>query len=304
VENDKSLLKWSVAAVATVVVCFLLGYFVLPNRRETLPESIVEVPRKAPETAAPKKPTGSDGPGRLALQDVTARKTAEQQAEQDRVRAETPPATADQGATGGETPPDDGAIVLEPDNASVPPPDPDVAEPASTPAQSGTQTPPSAPERSKPAPEPKTTPDPQKAVPSRPGTVPRTAAEPRPNRPGAKRTPKQSERVAATRPNPDRQRPKLSEPPPPKSDIGAAGPKDTASAVETNGLLRVRVGGTVRKRSATDTLVNRLRDKGFKPMVLPDDGGYVIQIGAFRDKAGAQRQVQLLENAGFSAVVR
>lgn len=304
-ENDKSLLKWSVAAVATVVVCFLLGYFVLPKGRDDMPEKIVQEPAPSPAAQSPAPSADTTQPDRLALRDVTAKKAEEERAEADRLRSDAAATPAEPGKEDPSV--DSDSMVLEPDNAAVPPPDADAGTPTNETTSPGVPpatNPPAAPTSAQePKSPPATKPISDRA--SAPSTAPSKTQSPervpeRPNLP-----PKRSDKPKSdeTRSRPDR-RPKLSEPAPPKAEVRPAGTRETVPNPDRSQLLRVRVGGVAKKRAETDAVVNRLRDKGFKPMVLPSDGGYVVQIGAFRDRAGADRQRALLSKAGFDAEIR
>lgn len=246
-DNDKSLLKWSGAAVATVVVCFFLGYFILPRTRGDEPQPPAPTPSPEP-TPAPRQLAVEAVPTqRLTLNDITAQKEAErrkleERKKQDALAAEKAARDAETAAGGGA---EDGTLTLTPDNGAIPPPD------GTPPPTDGTTAPP----------------------------------EPATDNPGA---------------------PRVSVPPP-AGDVKPAGTEPRTGAERPTGsdsLFRVRVGDPVASRSAADTLAGELRGRGFQPIVLKTDRGYVVQMGAFRDRKGAEEKQKELADKGYDAHIR
>ena len=69
-------------------------------------------------------------------------------------------------------------------------------------------------------------------------------------------------------------------------------------------LTRVRVGGRAIPRERAERTVASLRSEGFSPALLPDGKGFVVQVGAFRDRKGAEAVADQLRSKGFFPSLR
>ena len=74
-DSDNPTLRWSLAAVGVVVVCFCLGYFVFGSKGSTAPEVAVASPSPEPTPAALPVTMVNNQP--LQVEDITAEKEAE-----------------------------------------------------------------------------------------------------------------------------------------------------------------------------------------------------------------------------------
>lgn len=250
-DNDKSLIKWSGAAVGTVIVCFFLGYFILPRGRTDEPTQ---------ETAMAATPTPTPAPQplvaepvvtqRLALTDITEKKEAERRRLEEKQKQETlaaEKAARDAEAAAAEGNADgDGSITMTPDTGAVPPSDGGIPEPNGVP----------------------------------PGDA-------KPVREGAEGPPT----------------PKVSVPPP-TGDVVPAPERRSPDPATNDNLFRVRIGDPHASRGPADSLASELRGRGYQPIVLKTDRGFVVQIGAFRDRKGAEEKQKELAASGYDARIR
>lgn len=287
-DGDRSLVKWATAAVATVVGCFLLGYFVVPWGREATPAPAPE-PAPVPAKEAGEKAASAPPPARLQVTDITDKKRAElrrrEEALQEAARraAEQDRVTAD----------DDSqmSVTLEPDTAVQPKPDepdaPDNTVASVPPEKPSTK---SEPNDDKPRAAPDT------AAAQAKSTAPRrSTSEPAPEIPvpNAKRPETTSKRPPKEKATRRREQP--------ESIQRRPQPEGTATP---SGLTKVRVGNGPSAKASADRLARRLRSKGFTPAVLPEGDGYIVQLGAFKDRKGADSVADKLRASGFDPVLR
>lgn len=67
-------------------------------------------------------------------------------------------------------------------------------------------------------------------------------------------------------------------------------------------MYRVQVGAFGVKNNA-DTMLSKVKSKGFDAFITQIDGMYKVQVGAFSVKANAEAQIQKVKNAGFDAFI-
>lgn len=139
-DSDNPTLKWSLAAVGVVVVCFCLGYFVFGSKAPRLASEPSVVAQATPSPVPSGLPiTVVDNQG-LQIEDVTAEKEAQQKRkeEEERKKREAAQKAAEE-------------ALLEPTPApeETPVEDPDVPTPSPEPDKTGENT-----EKEKPTPAP------------------------------------------------------------------------------------------------------------------------------------------------------
>ena len=222
-DNDNSLLKWTGAAVGTVVVCFLLGYFILPKgggAQEPSPQIAAASPTPSPSPMPLQESTTKP----LKLKDITEADAEARRKEEERKAAEAAQAAlAASPSPTPEAPPDENGTEVVVDN------------------------PPTSGDAPPPTPEP--TPEPKSETP---------------------------------RPTP---------PSPPVRTVPDA-------------LYRVRVGDSYATRDDAESLAGELRGRGFQPIVIKAGKGFAVQVGAFKERKGAEEKQKELTNNGYDARIK
>ncbi|WP_395091202.1 SPOR domain-containing protein [Armatimonas sp.] len=118
-------MKWSLAAVGVVVVCFCLGYFVFGSKGGTPENIVVATPTPAPPPSLPVTMVDNHG---LQVEDITAEKEADrkrrEEAEKARLAAKLKLEQEQEQAKLVEPTPDPD-VTATPDPDAMPTPDPD-----------------------------------------------------------------------------------------------------------------------------------------------------------------------------------
>lgn len=303
-DGDRSLVKWATAAVATVIGCFLLGYFVVPWGREATPAPTND-PEPKPVKVAETPPVEPSGPARLDVTDITDKKREESLRREQALREAAERARElDPEADSGDS--DSMTVTLEPDSSVEPSAGDTTAEGSDSGASSAQAADPNSP----PAPGTRPQGDPPGKRPS--GPAPGVSERPQVDRPG-KRTRRTD--AAPDIPAPDKPVPPPSDPDPDKPTPRQRNDRrrakkpeqrrtDRTSAPDGAPLTKVRVGDRATSKSDADRIATKLRANGFKPAVLPEGDGYVVQLGAFKDRRGADSVAEQLRAKGFDPVVR
>ncbi len=137
-DSDNPTLKWSLAAVGVVVVCFCLGYFVFGSKGGTPENTVVATPTPAPPPSLPVTMVENQG---LQVEDITAEKEADrkrrEEAEKARLAAKLKLEQEQEQAKLVEPTPDP-EVTATPDPEAEPTPDPDAT---ATPEPKTTSTP-------------------------------------------------------------------------------------------------------------------------------------------------------------------
>uniref|UniRef100_UPI003752E760 SPOR domain-containing protein n=1 Tax=Armatimonas sp. TaxID=1872638 RepID=UPI003752E760 len=141
-DSDNPTLKWSLAAVGVVVVCFCLGYFVFGSKGGTPENIVVATPTPAPPPSLPVTMVDNQG---LQVEDITAEKEADRKrreaAEKARLEAKLKQEQEQEQAKLVEPTPDPDTTAT-PDPDAVPTPDPDTtATPTPDPKATATSDP-------------------------------------------------------------------------------------------------------------------------------------------------------------------
>lgn len=166
-DSDNPTLKWSLAAVGVVVVCFCLGYFVFGSKGTSASEEPSPAPLTTPSPVPSSLPLTAVESSGLSLQDVTAEKEAERRRREEAEQKKREEAQRAAEAAAAEPTPAPEEEPIENLEAPTPSPEPDKTEKTEKTAEN--------PEPDKPTPTPSPTPTPT----PKPTTPP--SAEPKPS---------------------------------------------------------------------------------------------------------------------------
>lgn len=280
-ETETPVWKWTAAAVAVIVVCFLLGYFVLGRSAIQQTNSSVQVAEATgdaltgPGTAIAARPSTRGGSGAGGDVVLVTEKTAEIEArrkkaeEEKRKKEEEEKKRREEQKDDADEP---NATAASPSPMSAARPDPDDLPDATAPLVEA----PGAGDAS---------------------TAPEPAVESAPPAPVAPRTTNPAPAAVVTTPPTTTAR---ATPPAPSGDDSAAGSGGGST------LYRVRVG-TFSNRENAQNLATELIGRGYTASTLPQQIGgktiYHLQVGAFRDEKRAREIQKELKANGYDSTI-